>query len=211
MSTHVPYPSRSQETLYIGPPTRVNGLGIAGFIVSLVGLLFTCGVLCPLGVMLSLIGLLHKPRGFAIAGTLIGIAGSAFLALVGWGLVMGFLGARDAINSGVEVATTFAALSQADQRIQIYRAEHEGQLPEGIEGNKLILDLNDAWNKTLRYDVDGDTYLIRSAGRDSKFETPDDLVQKPSANPSPQTVPNDFEKHDGIDKQPRPERSSRDR
>lgn len=52
-----------------------NGLGIAGFVVSLLGF-FTCGLLCPIGLILSFIGLFKAPRGFAVAGTLLGFGGS---------------------------------------------------------------------------------------------------------------------------------------
>ena len=68
-----------------------NGMGISGFIVSLVGLL-TCGFLCPLGLLLSFLGLFKPPRGLAIAGTVIGAVGSAWLVFFGFALVIGLLG-----------------------------------------------------------------------------------------------------------------------
>jgi Na+-driven multidrug efflux pump len=62
-------------------PAPSNGLGIAGFVVSLVGLI-PCGLLCPLGALLSLIAVFRQPRGFAIAGLIIGTLGSIMLAAV---------------------------------------------------------------------------------------------------------------------------------
>ena len=46
---------------------ETNGLGLAGFIVSLVGIC-SGGVLSPIGLVLSIVGLFREPRGFAIAG-----------------------------------------------------------------------------------------------------------------------------------------------
>src|SRR6056297_1203570 len=58
-----------------------NTLGTAGFVTSLVGWV-TCGVLCPIGLLLSVIALFKAPRGMAIAGTIIGGLGSLFVAFV---------------------------------------------------------------------------------------------------------------------------------
>lgn len=49
-----------------------NSLGFAGFLCSTIGLVCTVGILCPIGFVLSLIGLRKQPRGFAIAGSIIG-------------------------------------------------------------------------------------------------------------------------------------------
>ena len=61
---------------------QTNGLGLAGFIVSLFGLL-TCGTLSPIGFLLSVIGVFKSPRGFAIAGSILGALGSVWLAVAG--------------------------------------------------------------------------------------------------------------------------------
>jgi hypothetical protein len=50
-----------------------NNLGLAGFIVSLVALLFK--PLWVVSLIISFIGLFKKPRGFAIAGFLISLFG----------------------------------------------------------------------------------------------------------------------------------------
>src|SRR5690348_9132833 len=78
--TTPPYPQQPMQPQ--APVTHVfvnaqptNGLGLAGFITSLVGIV-TCGVIAPIGLVLSLFGLMKPPRGFAIAGTIIGLIGS---------------------------------------------------------------------------------------------------------------------------------------
>lgn len=59
-----------------------NGLGTSGFVISLIGFL-TCGLLCPLGLLLSFFGLFKPPRGQAIAGTILGSLGSLWLFVFG--------------------------------------------------------------------------------------------------------------------------------
>jgi hypothetical protein len=61
-----------------------NGLGIAGFVVSLIGLLSGCFggmVLSPVGLILSAVGMRRQPRGLAIAGLILGIVGSVWLVI----------------------------------------------------------------------------------------------------------------------------------
>lgn len=91
------------------PPPPSNGLGTAGFIVSLVGL-FTGGILSPLGLLLSFIALFRRPRGMATAGFIIGMIGSIFLAA--WLAFFGFLGFT-CFNYGSTVVATMTAPSHA--------------------------------------------------------------------------------------------------
>ena len=69
-----------------------NGLGVAGFVIALIGLIFSWIPivnafsiwLCFLGILLSLIALFlkNKKKGLAIAGLILGIAGVAIYYLV---------------------------------------------------------------------------------------------------------------------------------
>lgn len=84
-------PISSQELQRIGPQhifieQPSNGLGVAGFVLSLVGFL-SCGLLSPLALLLSFIALFKPPRGLAIAGFVLGLVGSWWVFL-GGGLVM---------------------------------------------------------------------------------------------------------------------------
>jgi hypothetical protein len=163
-----------QATNYGAPAKQpVNGWGIAGFVTSIIGLL-TCGLLNIISLPVSLVGLCFKPRGFAIAGTVISCLGCALLALLGWGIVAGILGLKQVVTEAGKGIETVAALGEATAKIEAYRAEHN-MLPDGIEGNKLIIDRKDAWGQSLRYELSGSTYIIRSAGPDQQFDTPDDL------------------------------------
>ena len=71
---------------------KSNGLGIAGFITSLLGLLLSCvpilgWILWLVGVLLSLIGVFKSPRGLAITGLILSLItlgiGMLFIELIG--------------------------------------------------------------------------------------------------------------------------------
>lgn len=55
-----------------------NSAGLAGFVISLVGLL-SCGLLSPVGLIISMMGLKREPKGLAIAGVVIGLVGSLWV------------------------------------------------------------------------------------------------------------------------------------
>src|SRR5438309_8262556 len=126
------------------PPPPTNGIGLFGFILSLAALVlatFTCGIgalLSPLGLLVSLVGLLRAPRGFALAGTILGGVGSGILLLFSGAILALIAGA----GAQVQVVQTAAAISQAHNEIEQYRVEH-GEFHGGVEGNKLILHIKD--------------------------------------------------------------------
>lgn len=85
----VPYPQ----------PRRSNGIGTAGFVVTLVNMFlgfipvvnFLCVILGPLGLILSIIGMLKSPRGLAIAGfvlSLLGVIVVLFFFMLGAGAAL---------------------------------------------------------------------------------------------------------------------------
>lgn len=166
-----PGPSASQPT---------NGLGIAGFVLSLVGILLTCGTLNVISLPVSLVALAWKPRGMAIAGTIISLIGVAFLALIGWGIVATIIWGKGVADEIGKVIQTQSVISESKNAIENHRLEHN-TLPDGIEGNKLVVEKKDGWGTELRYEVEGDSYLIRSAGPDKQFDTSDDLTSKDNA------------------------------
>lgn len=75
---HVPFESRNREVVYIlEPPKRKsNGLGVTGFVLSILGF-FTCFTLSPLALLFSLLGMFKAPRGLATAGMVLSLIGTA--------------------------------------------------------------------------------------------------------------------------------------
>lgn len=163
------------EVVYLGEPPPSNAVGIVGFITSMLGLV-TCGLLSPIGFLISLCGLFKNPKGFASAGTILGLLGTLWLAIAGYAIVMGLVMAKSAVETGVQTLATAAALERGRAEVESYRQEN-GQLPDGIEGNKLVLDIKDGWERPIRYAPDeDDKYVMRSAGPDGEFHTDDDMT-----------------------------------
>jgi hypothetical protein len=152
----------------------VNGWGILGCVFSLLGVL-TFGLASPIGLVLSLVGMLKRPRGAAVFGAVLGAMGTAFLVLCGWAVLAGV----QTVNRQIKADQTAASFAAAVDAVEEFQQRHGGKLPEGIEGNKLLITrkLSDAWGSELRYDVMPSGYLIRSAGSDRQFDTGDDLTR----------------------------------
>lgn len=175
-----PPPSFSQPTRFDGPgpgPTaQGNTMGLVGFILSLVGLL-SCGLLCPVGLVLSIIGLKREPRGLAVAGTVIGGIGSL-------GIVIGvlFFGAMIAACGGAIAAgggfKSFSDMLVIQQEVERYQSAN-GTLPSAM--NQLTgvpqASLTDSWGTPyiLTLSADGKSLELRSAGADKAMNTTDDL------------------------------------
>src|SRR5688572_12689736 len=110
-----PYPHQAGAQYAMQPdPAPSNGMGMAGFIVSLIGLL-TCGLLAPIGLLLSLLGLLKRPRGFALAGLIISVIGTVLLVAVGWGMVKGWMGLK---KFGEEIGNHVETQQKATEAVQ---------------------------------------------------------------------------------------------
>ncbi|UUO08938.1 hypothetical protein M4951_11610 [Blastopirellula sp. J2-11] len=160
--------------------TPVNSMGVFGFFVSLFGLVFTLGAISPVGLLISLMALFHPRRGFAVAGVLFGLMGTALIAaIVGTATV-----AADAYHHYAhEMPQIEQTLAHLDEAIVVIETDRQakGELPEGVDGNKLVLPITDAWEQSLRYEPeDSGQYAVRSAGPDQQFDTPDDLRMVPT-------------------------------
>jgi hypothetical protein len=168
-----------QDQYYQAVPARSNGLGIAGFIVSLVGLVLTCGVLCPIGLLLSLIALFRPPRGFAVAGFVIGLIGTLIPVVIL--LFYGFV-AVTCVTSGFGA---FKPMLETFEKMQKLRPAVEGlpapagEVAEDVAGEAVVGGENDGWGHPMRYrKLGGTQYEIRSAGADGAMDTRDDITQQ---------------------------------
>lgn len=145
-----------------------NGLGLAGFIVSLVGLV-SCGLISPIGLVLSLVGLGKSPKGFAIAGTVLGILGSL------WAFVLVFI-----VRKAQEPLRILPVIMAVQQYTGRYHTVPKSLDALGVQPSMLT----DAWGTQYRLtpSADGRWVELRSAGADRAFDTPDDIVDKTSVD-----------------------------
>ncbi|MCX8742418.1 hypothetical protein J3U50_00090 [Lactobacillus sp. B3795] len=80
-------PNGGNQSIYINQ-AKTNGIGTAGFVLSLIALLVTSWipfvdfVVWLLGAIFSIIGLFKQPKGLAIAGTIISFIGIIFILFV---------------------------------------------------------------------------------------------------------------------------------
>lgn len=167
--------SRIDETFEAPARTSSNGLGIAGFILSLGGLL-TGGLLSPIGLILSFVAVFRAPRGFAIAGLIISGVGSC-CGLFLWVFIGGFLA-----MAGVD---GFRHFEDASRTIQIavaaeqHRQAHAGALPTSLSELKTLPPeaLRDSYGRAYRYvpSADGRSFEVVSDGADAVADNADDL------------------------------------
>jgi len=173
-----------------------NGLGIAGFILSLVGLCGTGGFLIALGLIMSLIALKDEPRGFAIAGVVIGALGSCGIiltlliapfviltVLLGLGATGAALGLA-AIVGGAELESQIE-MAILDAAIQEH-VEDRGSLPASLDDLRSFMGsdapaglFTDHWANPYEYELtegDGPGYRLYSAGADGIAGNADDVT-----------------------------------
>lgn len=177
-----------------------NTLGVAGFICSLCGVIgFVIppgGMLLSLvGFVLSLIALGKAPRGFAVAGVILGFIGMgcltgvlmmggvmALLALIGIGVGVGAI----AMEAQAQLQAAQNDLRVMDQAIVMHHQNRESYptnlgalVPEYLSGTFAPgrAMLSDPWGKPYVYQVrdDGLGFTVKSSGPDMKLGTPDDL------------------------------------
>lgn len=177
--SNTPSQSTPRQAYYYQPPPT-NALGIAGFVVSLSGLVVTFGLICPIGLLLSLIGLGKSPRGYAIAGSIVGVLGSilgTLTVLVIAGVIETGLFASNYYYGSSQTSYT---IDYASDEIDLYFRENGDTLPDEPTGNALITSYQDEWNYNLFYEISTGAsadYTITSMGPDGVLHTADDIVQ----------------------------------
>jgi len=161
-----------------------NDLALAGFIISIAGFL-TAGILCPVGLVISLVALGREPRGFAIAGAIIGGLGSCTALLVGGMILLG-LGAG--LLAAIGIATVVALSQPQKLEITADMAQVAALVEDFRDANgRLPLDLDEAgvpeglqldpWGVGYRIDPfdAAPGFDVRSAGEDGIFDSDDDV------------------------------------
>ena len=149
------------------PPPSSNGLGLAGFIVSLLGVFCVC--LSPIGLVLSLVGLSRRPRGFAIAGTVLGAIGLALGCGLGTYFAISFKDLMPVISDGYVLTG----------QIEEYKRAHGGAAPTDLTQVPGIPSrgLSDPWGHPYHYTLsdEGRKLELVSDGPDGQADTADDV------------------------------------
>ena len=174
MSTYPTQPGQPQSYQYVPPPT--NGLGIAGFVVSLSGMIVCLGILCPIGLILSLVALTKAPRGYAIAGSIVGALGSVLGVLTAL-VFTGIIGTG--LFGNPYYSYTANEIDNASYNIDSHFRNNQDTLPNQAMGNTLIASYYDEWGNNLQYEPTTSStadYTISSPGPDGVFKTSDDIV-----------------------------------
>jgi len=149
-------------------PRPTNGIGTAGFVVSLVGIVL-CGLISPIGLVLSIIGLGREPKGLAIAGTVIGGIGTLLLPVV---ILVVWVTVPEAQIEGSK-----AIVKEAASKIEALQKEG-GEPPRVDEAEEVLDQYIDLYGKRLRYEPTEEGFRVRSAGKDREFDTDDDIVEE---------------------------------
>ncbi len=159
-------------------PQPVNAAGLVGFILSMCGLL--CALCFPIGFIVSLFGLRTPPKGFAIAGTVIGAVGTVLVggAVLLYGTaILACMGTCGSFGAAMQpIVATRSALLEARRKIEDYKTEN-GAYPNETVGNALIQGTMDYWKIQIRYEPKNGSYVVRSAGPDQVFDTTDDMTE----------------------------------
>lgn len=174
----------SPQYVIVPDERQTNMLGIVGFVLSLLGILGTGGLLCPVGLVLSLIALGRPPRGFAVAGVVLGLLGTC------GGIILAIFVIGIALSVAAGVAGMFV-LSQTDRleissdmakigfAVQQYKEGNRGIAPAGLSGLELERPtLLDPWGHEYRYVLTDNEcgFDIISDGEDGLESTDDDIA-----------------------------------
>ena len=113
-----------------------NHLGVAGFVTSILGF-FTCGVLAPIGLVLSIFGLLYTPRGMAIAGVAISCVSFIPAALFVLPIILG-VGSMAAVAPINARQTEVAKRELKNFRVEVIAFESDVNIINRVENNLTI-------------------------------------------------------------------------
>ncbi len=153
-----------------------NTLAIVGLVLGVCNFVI-CPALAPIGFGCSIMSMRNPAqRGISIAGLVLNCIGLlGFLAVV---LYFVFIFAVIGVAAGA--AVTMAPFVQTEVAMNEARLVmvREDPLPTEADGQLLIEndDIKDGWGTLLKYEPDGEEFIIRSAGPDREFYTDDDLT-----------------------------------
>jgi hypothetical protein len=168
------------------PPTGANVLGIIGFVLALIGLIFgwcfwPVAIFSLVGAILGFVGMFRPPRGLAIAAFVIGLVGCLVLLLLTVALGIVSIGAAGLASMAPRIEGDMERLLIVAQVDEFVAAND--RLPASLdELANLDEDVRiDFWGNPYRYEVDEEmgTYVLTSDGPDGVADTEDDLALHP--------------------------------
>ncbi|CAE7446260.1 unnamed protein product [Symbiodinium necroappetens] len=146
-----------------GEPRQSNPLGVVGFVLSLL-----C-ITSPIGLLLSMIALLKAPRGFAIAGTIIGLLFTSVIGIVAFFAV---------VYGSFVVDSTKLTLDLERLRIEAREYVDQNQAVPASLDELGWDDTTDPWGHEYVFSMDSETNVweLRSVGPDGVADTGDDFA-----------------------------------
>jgi|GEM_PF-330383 len=170
-------PPTHQTHVHIAQP-QTNGLGVAGFVISLIGFV-SCGFVCPIGAIISAFALKKEPKGMAIAGLIIGIIGSIVPVVI----LIFFGSLFTAILAAIGMGTAAIAEHQAQQNaskpaaqaIYTYHETHQA-LPDETTAIGLLAGFaHEGSAFRFAQDTNGlNDFILSHPGPDQQWNTADD-------------------------------------
>jgi hypothetical protein len=191
MPYHIPFEHRRPQPVYIGfdvpqrPKRKFNWWGFWGLLMSM-GSFLTAGFASPLSLLVSLNGMrkVKGPRKAATAGTVFSLMGMLLA-----GSIVTYAVNEEAAHQrrymerkqqkaiAAQIDETQVAIAIAENELDEFR-DDTGYLPNGIDGNMLMLKHIDAWGTEIRYDAEIVPAMLRSAGPDTLYNTDDDVTSE---------------------------------
>jgi len=171
-------------------------MGTAAGICGILGW-FTCGLLCPIGLVLGLCSMGKEPKGMAITGVIVGGLGSLLslilLLFFGGTLFVACAGCIGLSNMAAEIAQQRAASQPAAQAIIDYYKENE-ELPDAATASTLIAPFEHN-GEGFRYNANADniSFIIEHPGPDAVWDTEDDWQTSWNARLSPEEQIDDID------------------
>lgn len=208
MAFHIPFNQRTSGRqqlpgpIYIGfdvhpprPRRKFNWWGFNGMWMSFASL-FSAGILSPISLVVSLVGLRRPGKLMASVGTVVSLLGTGIASLIAIG---GYHAHHEhharraakerAVVVKKQVEETEKLVALASTELREYQADNDGLFPSDIDANMLVIKYVDPWGVALRFEQENETAVIRSAGPDSKFYTKDDVTRELTGKSESKLVP----------------------
>lgn len=145
--------------------------------------LFTAGFASPVPLLISLVGLRRPGKKMASVGTFVSALGVALATTIVVGSVVSHNHRIEARQMAryhkivkKQIAETNEMIAIAAIEIDEFRDDVVDESRFDIEANMLILHHVDPWGESLRFELNDEDGLVRSAGPDKAFNTGDDVT-----------------------------------